>query len=59
MTKKAQDGIKRCINETKDLEEFTLTIALNYGAIWDMANATEAANTQGVKLNRDNFLKYT
>ena len=59
MPKKAQDGIKRCINETKDLEEFTLTIALNYGAIWDMANATETANTQGVKLNQDNFLKYT
>ena len=41
MPKKAQNGIKRCINETKDLEEFTLTIALNYGAIWDMANAAE------------------
>ena len=59
MPKKAQNGIKRCINETKDLEEFTLTIALNYGAIWDMANAAETANTQGVKLNQDNFLKYT
>ena len=59
MPKKAQNGIKRCINETKDLEEFTLTIALNYGAIWDMANAAETANTEGVKLNQDNFLKYT
>ena len=59
MPQKAQNGIKRCINETKDLEEFTLTIALNYGAIWDMTNAAETANTQGVKLNQDNFLKYT
>ena len=39
MPDKAKKGISKCINETKDLEEFNLTIALNYGSIWDMFNA--------------------
>lgn len=59
MPKKAQDGISKCIEETQDLNEFTLTVALNYGAIWDMANAIETAGAKGIKLNQDNFLKYT
>ena len=59
MPKKAQDGISKCIKETEGLNEFTLTVALNYGAIWDMANAIEAAKAKGIELNQDNFLKYT
>ena len=59
MPKKAQDGISKCIKETEDLNEFTLTVALNYGAIWDMANAIEAARAKGIELNQENFLKYT
>ena len=59
MPKKAQDGISKCIKETEDLNEFILTVALNYGAIWDMANAIEAAKAKGIELNQDNFLKYT
>lgn len=59
MPKKAQDGISKCIEETQDLNEFTLTVALNYGAIWDMANAIEAARAKGIELNQENFLKYT
>ena len=59
MPKKAQDGISKCIKETEDLNKFTLTVALNYGAIWDMANAIEAARAKGIELNQENFLKYT
>ena len=59
MPKKAQDGISKCIKETEDLNKFTLTVALNYGAIWDIANAIEAARAKGIELNQDNFLKYT
>ena len=59
MPKKAQDGINKCVSETKDLNEFTLTVALNYGAIWDMANAVKMASAEDIELNQDNFLKYT
>ncbi len=59
MPKKAQDGINKCVSETKDLNEFTLTVALNYGAIWDMANAVKMASEEDIELNQDNFLKYT
>jgi undecaprenyl diphosphate synthase len=59
MPSKAQEGINKCIIETKDLEDFTLTVALNYGSIWDMANAAQTAINEGTTVNQDNFLKYT
>ena len=59
MPKKAKDSISKCVEQTKDLNEFTLTVALNYGAIWDMANAIEVASSAGIELDQDNFLKYT
>jgi undecaprenyl diphosphate synthase len=59
MPSKAQEGINKCIIETKYLEDFTLTVALNYGSIWDMANAAQTAINEGTTVNQDNFLKYT
>ena len=59
MPEKAKKGISKCINETKDLEEFNLTIALNYGSIWDMVNAANVVVDKGKELNQENFMKNT
>ena len=59
MPKKAKEGIAKCINETKDLNEFTLTVALNYGAVWDMVNAVKVAKEAKEQITQDNFLKFT
>ena len=59
MPKKAKEGITKCINETKDLNEFTLTVALNYGAVWDMVNAVKIAKEAEEQITQDNFLKFT
>ena len=59
MPKKAKEGISKCIDETKDLEEFNLTIALNYGSIWDMVNAANIVVDKGKELSQENFMKNT
>ena len=59
MPKKAKEGIAKCINETKDLNEFTLTVALNYGAVWDMVNAVKVAKEAKEQITQENFLKFT
>ena len=59
MPEKAKKGISKCINETKDLEEFNLTIALNYGSIWDMVNAANVVVDKGKELSQENFMKNT
>ena len=59
MPDKAKKGISKCINETKDLEEFNLTIALNYGSIWDMVNAANVVVDKGKELSQENFMKNT
>ncbi len=59
MPKRAQEGIYKCIIETKDFNDFTLTIALNYGANWDIVNAAQTALNEDKTVNQDNFLKYT
>ena len=59
MPDKAKKGISKCINETKDLEEFNLTIALNYGSIWDMVNAANIVVDKGEELSQENFMKNT
>ena len=59
MPDKAKKGISKCINETKDLEEFNLTIALNYGSIWDMVNAANIVVDKGKELSQENFMKNT
>ncbi|MAK16724.1 MAG: di-trans,poly-cis-decaprenylcistransferase [Gammaproteobacteria bacterium] len=59
MPEKAKKGISKCIHETKDLREFNLTIALNYGSIWDMVNAANIVADSGQELSQENFIKNT
>ena len=59
MPKKAKEGISKCIDETKNLKEFNLIIALNYGSIWDMVNAATKVNNSGEQLTQQNFIKNT
>tara|TARA_B100000214_G_scaffold15508_1_gene10733 strand:+ start:75 stop:746 length:672 start_codon:yes stop_codon:yes gene_type:complete len=59
LPQKAKIGIDKCINETKDLSELTLTIALNYGAISDILEAAKTINKHNIELNEENFLNAT
>ena len=59
LPEKAQKGIDKCINETKDLTDLTLTVALNYGAIFDILQAAKTINENNIELNEENFLKAT
>ena len=59
LPEKAKKGVDKCINETKDLSELTLTIALNYGAISDILEAAKTINKHNMELNEENFLNAT
>ena len=59
LPEKAKKGIDKCVNETKDLSEFTLTVALNYGAISDILEAAKTINENNIELNEENFLNAT
>jgi len=59
LPKNAQKGINKCIDETKHLSEFTLTVALNYGAISDILEAVKTINENKIELNEENFLNAT
>ena len=59
MPKKAKEAISKCIDETKGLNELDLTIALNYGSIWDMVNAANIINDSGQKITQKNFIQNT
>ncbi len=59
LPEKAKKGIDKCINETKDLSELTLTVALNYGAISDILEAAKTINENNIELNEENFLNAT
>ena len=59
LPEKAKKSIDKCINETKDLTELTLTVALNYGAISDILKAAKTINEKNIELNEENFLKAT
>ena len=59
LPEKAKKGIDKCINETKDLSELTLTIALYFGAISDILEAAKTINENNIELNEENFLNAT
>ena len=59
MPEKVREGILKCVDETKNLEDLNLTVALNYGSIWDMVNAAKIVNNSDEEINPKNFLKNT
>ena len=59
MPEKVREGILKCVDETKNLEDLNLTVALNYGSIWDMVNAAKIVNNSEEEINPKNFLKNT
>jgi len=59
LPKNAQQGVKKCIEATKHFDDFTLTVALNYGGISDILNAFKELQNNGLELNEENFLAKT
>ena len=55
----AQKGIEKCVESTKQFSNFTLVIALNYGAIWDIVETFKkmVKNTQISNTNVDIFIR--
>ena len=59
LPKNAQQGVEKCIEATKHFDDFTLTVALNYGGISDILNAFKELQNNGLELNEENFLAKT
>ena len=59
LPKNAQQGVEKCIEATKHFDDFTLTVALNYGGISDILNAFKELQNNGLDLNEENFLAKT
>ena len=59
LPKNAQQGVKKCIEATKNFKTCTLTVALNYGGIADIINAFKRLQNDGLELNEKNFLAKT
>ncbi len=55
----AQKGIKKCIESTKKFSDFTLVIALNYGAIWDIVETFKKMVKNNIEMTESNFIKHT
>ena len=51
--------LKKYIEATKHFDDFTLTVALNYGGISDILNAFKELQNNGLDLNEENFLAKT
>ena len=59
LPKNAQQGVEKCIEATKHFDDFTLTVALNYGGISDILNAFKELQNNGLDLTEENFLAKT
>ena len=55
----AQKGIEKCIEATKNFEDFNLTVALNYGAIWDIIESFKKMKQNKVEITETSFIKNT
>ena len=55
----AQKGIEKCIESTKNFEDFNLTVALNYGAIWDIVESFKKMKQNKVEITETSFIKNT
>ncbi len=59
LPKNAEQGVEKCIEATKHFDDFTLTVALNYGGISDILNAFKELQNNGLEFNEENFLAKT
>ena len=55
----AQKGIEKCVESTKQFSNFTLVIALNYGAIWDIVETFKKMVKNNIEMTESNFLSNT
>ena len=55
----AQKGIEKCVESTKQFSDFTLVIALNYGAIWDIVETFKKMVKNNIEMTESNFLSNT
>lgn len=55
----SRKAIDKCKESTKQFEEFTLTVALNYGGIWDFINTITKAKNIETPLTEENLISLT
>ncbi|MBL6693764.1 MAG: polyprenyl diphosphate synthase [Proteobacteria bacterium] len=52
-------AINKCKESTKQFEGFTLTVAVNYGGIWDFINTLTKAKKIATSLTEENLISLT
>jgi len=55
----SRKAIDKCIESTKQFEDFTLTVAVNYGGIWDFINTMTKAKNIETSLTEENLISLT
>ena len=55
----SRKAIDKCIESTKKFESFTLTVAVNYGGIWDFINTITKAKKIEISLTEENLISLT
>ena len=55
----SRKAIDKCIESTKKFEGFTLTVAVNYGGIWDFINTITKAKKIEISLTEENLISLT
>jgi len=55
----SRKAIGKCKESTKQFESFTLTVAVNYGGIWDLINTMTNAKKIETPLSEENLISLT
>ena len=55
----SKKAIDKCKESTKQFEDFTLTVALNYGGVWDFINTITKAKKIETPLNEESLISLT
>ena len=55
----SRKAIDKCKESTKHFEDFTLTVAVNYGGIWDFINTMTKAKNIETPLTEENLISLT
>lgn len=59
LPKTARQALHHCVDATKSFNDFTLTVALNYGSSWDFVHAISNASKNKKLINESNLLEFT